>query len=473
MEDLAEYAIRAASTLGADYVEARVMVSRNEELILKNGNVDAYGYSENEGIGVRLLVDGGLGFASANRLDKESIEKIVKIAFKTAKASSALFKKKIEFAGIVDSKASWTVSVKEDPFDVGVDDKINLLTEIEKELLKTGIMLPNRLFEISFVESRSVFANSEGALIKAEKTLAYMFYNIVAFVPGKGVANRWREFGATGGWEAMKEWKPVEKIIEEAHILNKVLEEGKKPPNEPVDLILGSEVTGIIVHESCGHPSEADRILGREAAQAGESFIKPKMIGETIGSEVVTIVDDPTIPKSFGFYLYDDEGVKARPRELYKNGKINEFLHNRETASVFGIESNASARAVNYAYEPIIRMANTYFKPGDYEFEELIEDVKKGVYIKTFMEWNIDDRRWNQRYVGLESYLIENGEIKGFIRNPVLEVTTKGLYSKIDAADKNLAFVAGQCGKGEPAQAIPVWMGGPNVRVRDIKVGVV
>ncbi|OYT25291.1 MAG: TldD-like protein [Thermofilum sp. ex4484_82] len=389
-----------------------------------------------------------LGFASANRLDKESIKKIVKIAFKTAKASSALFKKKIEFAGIVDSKASWTVSVKEDPFDVGVDDKINLLTEIEKELLKTGIMLSNRLFEISFVESRSVFANSEGALIKAEKTLAYMFYNIVAFVPGKGVANRWREFGATGGWEAMKEWRPVEKIIEEAHILNKVLEEGKKPPNEPVDLILGSEVTGIIVHES-------------------------KMIGETIGSEVVTIVDDPTIPKSFGFYLYDDEGVKARPRELYKNGKINEFLHNRETASVFGIESNASARAVNYAYEPIIRMANTYFKPGDYEFEELIEDVKKGVYIKTFMEWNIDDRRWNQRYVGLESYLIENGEIKGFIRNPVLEVTTKGLYSKIDAADKNLAFVAGQCGKGEPAQAIPVWMGGPNVRVRNIKVGVV
>ncbi|RLE73861.1 MAG: TldD/PmbA family protein, partial [Thermoprotei archaeon] len=104
MEDLAEYAIRAASTLGADYVEARVMALRSEELILKNGNVDAYGYSENEGIGVRLLVDGGLGFASANRLDKESIKKIVKIAFKTAKASSALFKKKIEFAGIVDSK---------------------------------------------------------------------------------------------------------------------------------------------------------------------------------------------------------------------------------------------------------------------------------------------------------------------------------------------------------------------------------
>jgi TldD protein len=123
--------------------------------------------------------------------------------------------------------------------------------------------------------------------------------------------------------------------------------------------------------------------------------------------------------------------------------------------------------------EPIVRMANTYFAPGDHTFEELIEDIKFGVYIKSYMEWNIDDERWSQRYGGLEAYLIENGELKGLVRNPVLELTTKTFYSSVDAADKNLAFYAGTCGKGEPMQGVPVWFGGPNVRVRNIKLRVI
>jgi TldD protein len=228
-----------------------------------------------------------------------------------------------------------------------------------------------------------------------------------------------------------------------------------------------------MVHESCGHPSEADRILGREAAQAGKSFIKPNMIGERIGNRYATVIDDPTIPNSYGFYLYDDEGVSARPRYLYREGIINEFLHNRWTAKIFNVDSNAAARAMHYGSEPIIRMANTYLKPGDYRFEELLEDIKLGVYIKSYMEWNIDDERWSQRYVGLEAYLIENGELTKLVRNPVLELTTKAFYSSIDAVGRDLRFYAGTCGKGEPMQGVPVWFGGPDVRLSKIKLGVV
>ena len=139
---------------------------------------------------------------------------------------------------------------------------------------------------------------------------------------------------------------------------------------------------------------------------------------------------------------------------------------------MFNTVSNGAARAMNYASEPIVRMSNTYLKPGDMSFEELIEDIKLGVYIKSYMEWNIDDMRWNQRYVGLESYLIVNGELKDPIRNPVLEITTKSFYSKISGVDKNLKFYPGTCGKGEPAQGVPVWFGGPNVRLSNIKLGV-
>ena len=113
-------------------------------------------------------------------------------------------------------------------------------------------------------------------------------------------------------------------------------------------------------------------------------------------------------------------------------------------------------------------MANTYLQPGDYSFEELLEDVKDGVYIKKFMEWNIDDRRFNQRYVGLESYKIKNGELKELVKNPALEVTTVGLWSAVDAVGKDLEFQAAYCGKGDPMQGIPVWTGGPSIRLRGI-----
>jgi len=185
----------------------------------------------------------------------------------------------------------------------------------------------------------------------------------------------------------------------------------------------------------------------------------------------VNVVEDPTVPRSFGYYQFDDEGVRARRRYLIKEGRIEEFLHNRETAGVFGVGSNASSRSVAFDREPIVRMSSTFVEAGDYQLEELIEDVKKGLYIKNFMEWNIDDRRYNQRYVGLEAYRIENGKIKGLVRNPTLEITTEGLWSAVDAVGREVEFFSGYCGKGDPMQGIPVWMGGPPMRLRQVRMG--
>ncbi len=242
----------------------------------------------------------------------------------------------------------------------------------------------------------------------------------------------------------------------------------KKLPIGKYDVILSPELTGIASHESCGHPYEADRILGREAAQAGKSFIKKEMLGQKIGTGVVSVVDDPTIPNSYGFYLYDDEGIKAQKRFLIKNGIINAFLQNRETAAEFGIASNASSRAKEWFSEPIVRMANTFVSPSNYSFEELLETIKNGVYIKSFMEWNIDDKRYNQKYTGLESYLIKNGKIVKLVKAPTLEITTPAFWSSIDAVGKDLEFSAGTCGKSDPMQPIPVWLGGPSIRLRNI-----
>ena len=310
--------------------------------------------------------------------------------------------------------------------------------------------------------------NNEGALVESLIPRVSVTYNLVVFEEGQMEQAPFVQRAFSGGLELIEKDQPWEWAAKDVKALQKLIKEGEKPPEGKVDVVISPEVAGIAVHESVGHPYELDRIMGREAAQAGESFVKPEMLGERIGSEVVTVVEDPTVPNSWGFYLYDDEGVKARPRYLIRNGIINEFLMNREYASYLGLKSNAAARALNYNREPIVRMANTYLAPGDHSFEELIEDVKLGVYMVSFNEWNIDDRRFQQRYIGREAYLIENGEIKHPVRKPILEITTKGLWSSVDAVGKEIEFYPGTCGKGEPGQGVPVWMGGAPARLREV-----
>jgi len=261
---------------------------------------------------------------------------------------------------------------------------------------------------------------------------------------------------------------PLNRVLEEARSMQTSLVQGKKSPEGKMDLVVGPQVAGIASHESCGHPTEADRVLGREASQAGKSFITPESIGTRVGSDLVNVVDDPTLEHAIAYYMYDDEGVRARRRYLYKEGKVHEFLHNRETASALRTRSNAASRAVNYNVEAIVRMANTFVEPKDHSLEELLEDVRFGVYMKSFMEWNIDDKRYNAKYAGRESYLVEDGEIKHPVRNTVIELTTPTFWSAVDAVGKDLEFEAGFCGKSDPGQALDASMGGPSMRLRNV-----
>ncbi len=476
MEDLVFHAISVGERLGVDYVEARYHKRGSKTIVTRNGGVLGLQSSFEEGIAVRVLIDGALGFSSTEVLSREGVEAAVRRAVNNAKKHSSLMKTPIRFSEERLGRASYEAAQKKRFDEVSDEEKVSYLAalwdNVSSAVKEAKIAALMSMLSESYEEK--ILVTSDGAYVRSLVPRVSLGYNVVVTIPSKGTIQRWFSHSASGGYELLDEWGVLEYLPEDVKTYEKILLEARKPPTDkPVDVVVGSEIVGLVVHESCGHPSEADRILGREAAQAGRSFIKPDMKGYRIGSRHATVVDDPTIPGSNGFYLYDEEGVPARPRFLYKEGVINEFLHNRWTAAVFGVRSNAAARANGFRGEPIVRMANTYFKPGDMSFEELIEDVKLGVYIKSYMEWNIDDERWSQRYGGLEAYLIENGELKGLVKNPVLEVTTKKFYSSVDAVGKTLRFYAGTCGKGEPMQGVPVWFGGPDVRLRDIKLRVI
>jgi len=474
LEDLLEYALKAAVRLGASYAEARYQREAYEEVLLKNGEPEVSGASTSRGVSIRVICNSALGFASTSRLNRGGINAAVREAVHAAKAASMLVKKGVKLSDANLQEDRVVVKPRIRPENVDLDDKISFLKEIDRVLVETAskrdVKTPGRIIELGTGYSEKHVVTTDGAYVFQVIPRCMMSY-IYSLHRGGRSLQRYENLGEARGWEAVERWLPDERIAEEVESLSRAIHDAEQPPRGVIDVVLSPEIVGLICHESAGHPAEADRMLGREAAQAGETYIKPELIGSKIGSEHVTIVDDPSLPNSFGFYVYDDEGVKARERVLIERGYIKELLHNRETAAEMGTSSNGASRANSYNREPIVRMANTYMKPGDHSLEELLEDIKHGVYVKSYQEWNIDDKRWNQRYVGVEAYLIEEGEAKRMVWSPVIELTTRGLYEAIDALGKDLEFYAGYCGKGDPMQGIPVWFGGPSIRLRGIRLG--
>jgi len=322
-EDLVVKAVDYALSLGAKYAEARYHKVARSGVVIRNGEFIGLEKGFKEGVAVRVLADGALGFSSTDTPTWEGVEAAVKEAFAKAKAHSKLMKHPIELSHERLGRASYEALERERASDVSVEEKVAYCADLWKHVSTATSMARVATLTTFLGESleEKIIANSDGAFIRSRVPRVSLWYNVVVTIPSKGTVQRFFSHAASGGYEWVKKWNVLGYLPEDVKTFEKIILEAVKPPTDkPVDVVVGSEIVGLMVHESCGHPSEADRILGREAAQAGKSFIKPDMRGQRIGSEVATVIDDPTIPGSNGFYLYDDEGVPARPRYLYKGG---------------------------------------------------------------------------------------------------------------------------------------------------------
>ena len=465
-EDVAEKVIDHAESIASPLlVEVRMEEVDTRHVAIKSRKLNSISSFTDAGMYVRVALPSGMGFASTNRISSADGVDLAKRAVRLAKGGRRKTPLKLAPAKAVES--TWEVKQAVPLSDVSPEDKIAFLNDVDKTVQDTGVKVQGRFFQVMDYVIRGHYANSEGSRIGS--VLPRVVLNCFNLVASKGQTEQvFREWAHAGGWEQIKD-KDIPAILSnEVIALRNMIEKGRAVKQGRYDLVCGPEVAGIAAHESCGHPMEGDRILGREMSQAGKSFVDPGMIGERIGSSYATVIDDPTVPGSYGYYAYDHEGVRARPRYLYKEGIINEFLHNRETAGAMGVETNGSSRSENYLKEPIVRMANTFVAAGDYEDDELFGDVRDGVLMKSFTEWNIDDKRFNQKYVSREAYFIKDGEVAGPARKCVLEITTPAFWGAIDATSKKVAYDAAECGKGDPMQGMAVFTGGPHLRLREV-----
>ncbi|MEM3810697.1 MAG: TldD/PmbA family protein, partial [Conexivisphaerales archaeon] len=354
--------------------------------------------------------------------------------------------------------AYWVTDERKKFEDVSHDD-LRERAEDYDSIAKQENLIGERSISVSGQLSKVYFVNSENTIIRSRSSRYSAMVILTAHYDGQ-TAQRFVQYGGSGGPEVLEKIATRERVQEEVKSIPAIIKSFRSVEPGRHNVVVGPEISGIMAHESVGHPLEADRVIGREGAQGGESYVKGNERVK-IGSDQMYVSDDPTVPYSYGYYMFDEEGVKARKKRLVVSGEVNELLHNRETAFIYGVKSNAASRASAFDVEPIIRMSNTFIEPGDMGMEEMIREAKNGIYMKSFMEWNIDDIRMNQRYVGYEAYEINGGELGQPIRGVILETNTPELWSRLAGRSRDLQFSAATCGKGDPEQGVPVWTGGP------------
>ena len=241
-----------------------------------------------------------------------------------------------------------------------------------------------------------------------------------------------------------------------------------KPPKKEVVVVTDPHFNTLLVHEVVGHPSELDRALKYETAYAGRSWflksLQENQIGEQIASPLVNAFSDPTL-EGYGSFKYDHEGTEARRAYIIRDGVLEEFLNNRQTAAVMGVAPNGSARATEAHLVPLIRMTNTIFAPGDLDPESIIADVDKGYYVAGHRTPSISESRENFRITAVKVYEIKNGQLGRLYRDGGITANSRDYFTSIDAVGNDLTInPIPNCGKGQPMQAKRMSNGGPTMR---------
>lgn len=462
--------------LKVSYADLRFVQTEKENIEVENGILSSYNVSTNRGVGIRVLVDGCWGFAASNILDKISLLETATKAIGIAQASALTKKEETMLASEDKHLDTYITPITKNPFQVSPAEKIDLLVKATKIMLKDKVKKSEGTF--SFYKTHKMFISTDGSEI--EQTIFESGGGIAAYAIGEGDFQKRSypsSFGgdyATRGYEFIEEMKLLEnaeRISEEA---NQLLA-APPSPTGIMDIVLGGSQLALQVHESCGHPVELDRVLGKEISYAGGSFLSlDKLNNFSYGSSEVTIVADATVPGGLGTFGYDDEGVPATKNYLVNKGKFVGYLTSREDAFKLGLKSNGAARAENWNRIPLVRMTNINLLPGNLELDELIGDIKEGLYLDYNKSWSIDDKRLNFQFGTEIAREIKNGKLGEIYKNAVYQGITPEFWHSCDGiTHKKYWKVWGvpNCGKGQPSQAMHVGHGTSQARFRKIKVG--
>jgi len=444
---------------GASYADLRAVAVESSRLELKDGELKEAVEGADAGFGLRVLVNGSWGFASANSMDPREGEVAVERALSLARATSARAGEPVVLAPVptVTDTVIWSPRV--DPRDVSIEEKLEMLRDMEVAA-REAEHLATVTTAYSEGTRRIELLTSEGTHLVHGLTRVIAIANLTG--RKEGVMSSFRvRVGGVGGYETFTADDPVTRTSEGVTSLETLLNAGRAPGGR-MTAIVDPDMTGVLVHEAFGHASEADLVL------AGESILDGRL-GDKMGADGVTIFDDPCMEGAFGSFPYDDEGVSGSRKVLMDDGILTSFIHSRETAGRMGHEPNGGARCQDHGSRPLVRMSNTCLETGDMTHEELFEDVKEGIYLKGTRGGEVDVAKGTFQFGAQEAFLVEKGEVTRPLSDVALMGSILETLMNMDGIGKDFRLASpGFCGKG---QTVPVCDGGPHVRLLDAVVG--
>ncbi len=435
------------------FYDCRVIEGSSTSVVLDNGKIEEISRNFAKGAGIRALCGGSWGYTAVEgdiNL-KHGVEAASKLAF-SMNANTP--KEEVELAAVGSPEVKNLPEVRIDPRDIAIEEKVSLLKSIEEHAKLAGVHSTKVMYLES--EFKVEYRNSEG--LECEYELLNVGFAVSAVASENGVYQAGRESRFGYGYELFEK----ENVLELAGKAGKTaleLLKAKTPKGGEMPVVLDQELAGVFAHEAVGHASEADLVL------EGDSILENR-IGEQIASPLITIIDDPTLHE-FGYYPFDAEGSESKRTEIIRDGVFNSYLHSRETAAKLG-GTPGNCRAQGYSM-PVVRMSNTFIDNGDSRFEEMLEEVRDGMYLIGSRGGQVNTGEGIFQFNAEKGYLIENGELTGLVRDVSLSGKTLEILNHVTLVGNDLKMTAGRCGKA--GQLVPVSDGSPHIAISKALVG--
>lgn len=494
-KQLADVALNAARSKGATYTDVRIGRYLNQYITTRENKVENVVNTESYGMGVRVIANGSWGFAATDKMDRDNIAKTSALAVEIAKENARLLSEPVQLAPQKGyGEVSWKAPIEKNAFEVPIKEKADLLLSVNDAAMKNGANYINSY--LFMVNEQKYFASTDGSYIDQDihRIWPTFFITTIDAKTGKFETRNALSSPMGMGYEYLNA-RPQDKIKGVTTLYKgryDMLEDGKaggaqageklhSKSVEPgkYDLVLDPSHLWLTIHESVGHPSELDRVLGYEANFAGTSFLtldKWESKKFIFGSKLVNMVADKTQVGSLGAVGYDDEGVATKKWDIIKDGVLVNYQAIRDQAHIIGLkESQGCCYADNWSSVQFQRMANISLQPGieKRSIDDLIKNVEKGIYIVGDGSFSIDQQRYNFQFGGQLFYEIKNGKIVGMLRDVAYQSNTQEFWNSCVAiADESDYRLGGSFfdGKGQPSQSSAVSHGSSTARFDGVNV---
>jgi len=476
MFELLKQACDLAKIEGCQFADARYLATRIQKIDSRDMALSSWGESDDRGFGVRVLYGGAWGFASSPIYNAEEVDKVVNLAIRVARASAlALRDNGVNWAHEPAFNMSFKSNCIRDPFRVSLDEKADLLISSNEVMLKNDKVVRAQSY-LLFKQVQRWYVNTDGSELHSDITSSESVISSIAVGNDDFQDRLWRAPSTSQGYEVYKK----QEFLSHAERIAAQAEEklyAKLSPEGEMDIVTDSENLSLTIHESVGHATELDRVMGYEVSLAGSSFVdRAKKSNFQYGSDKVTLMADNTLENGLASQGFDDDGVAGQRWPIVEKGVFKNYSTGREFAHYVDEQrSRGSCRADHWSSIPIVRIPNLFLMPNKNELtpEELIGDIKHGLYFEGMDSFSIDQRRLNFQFGGNAVWEIKNGKKVGMIKSALYQSRTPTFWNACDAiCDERFWSAHGvmNCGKGDPMQIAQMTHGAAPSLFRKINI---